>query len=269
MFPRANPFTAGRTLTRSPHNSPTPKTQNTQIHRPKPLEAATTKSNESENPSKRTRCEEDTMDRTSYEAWKNLSEEERQYRMFMNIEELKISNRTREQETQNLNSRMMALEKENEMLKREILSSSIRIIGMKEEENESFKKTEEKVEKLFTDLGLAQLSGKDCKEIKRIGQKSEKPRPIIVNFIRKNDKIECLKATKKLMGKQEYRTTYINPEKTKMQIGIDKKLRDTAKGWKNINPHLKTRVRGGTLLVIDGTESRNYKVNEDGQVEQI
>jgi hypothetical protein len=204
------------------------------------------------------------------ELWKSLSEEERQFKVFVAVHKLKDAIIQNENKITELNQRVTELENENESLRRETIKTTVRITGVTEKKDSTYITREKLVERLFRDMGLTELKIRDCKEIKFVGKKHEgASRPLLINFLRLKDKIQFLMAKKTLIGKKAYANVYINPEKTRKQVTEERTLRNTAKQWKMANPELEFTIKFGTLKVqLDG-KTTNFKVDEDGLVAEI
>ena len=159
------------------------------------------------------------------------------------------------------------LDGELEKVKRELIASNVVIMGVLEKKEESHEELEQQVEKVFGALDIGDV---DYGRIRRLGQPMEgKSRIIQVKLVRETDKVKIFKAKKTLKGNKEFEAVYINSEQTQIQQHCDKKLRKTAKFWKDADKTLKYHIRRNRLIVIDHTGTREFKVNEEGQVEPV
>jgi hypothetical protein len=140
-------------------------------------------------------------------------------------------------------------------------------VGVLEKKGESHEELEQEVEKVLSALDIGDI---DYGRIRRQGRRQEgKSRIIQVKLVRETDKVKILKAKKTLRGHKDFAKVYINPELTPLQQQREGKLRATAKDWKETNKALKYHIRGGHLVVTLNKETKEYKVNQEGQVEEV
>jgi len=159
------------------------------------------------------------------------------------------------------------LDGELEKVKRELIASNVVIMGVLEKKEESHEQLEQQVEKVFGSLDIGDV---DYGRIRRLGLPKEgKSRIIQVKLVRESDKVKILKANNTLKGKKDFAEVYINSEQTQLQEQHEKKLRKTAKFWKDANKNLKYHIRGNRLIVTDDKDTNKFKVNEGGQVEPV
>nr|KAG5689649.1 hypothetical protein BaRGS_029888 [Batillaria attramentaria] len=97
----------------------------------------------------------------------------------------------------------------------------VRIVGMKEEEEED---VEGKVLKIFKDAG-AEVDSSDISVVHRTGPKSSTargrgPRPILVKFVSRRKKREVMMKKKELKGKTGYKDVYLNDDLTSLRAKL-------------------------------------------------
>ena len=153
-----------------------------------------------------------------------------------------------------------------ERLKKQVITKSLMITGMKEKPNESFKDTDKKIEELSKLLGLPTI---DYDVARRVGKPiTGKHRPIELVLVRQRDKMLILSAKAKLRGNADSKNIYINPTRTQAEQEKYKKLLEFAKQQKSQDPSTKSRfVRGGTLELSGGPAAGQYYVDANDKIE--
>ena len=99
--------------------------------------------------------------------------------------------------------------------------------------------------------------------IRRMGRFKGKNRPIELSFFRTRDKIEFLRAKRKLRELDGYKKVFINNARTRKEIEIQKKLTEFGKAKKAVNPTgTRFSIRNQTLeLSVDGTVTLHRVIN--------
>ena len=116
------------------------------------------------------------------ESWKNLSPDAKLYKVLLGTQSSK-------KKFEKIKKQVQEHDKALEMTYKELIAATIRIRNLEEAANEDPLETITKVENLFGKLGLQNL---DYSDLRRIGRKEGKPRPIIVKFLRRKDKVAVL-----------------------------------------------------------------------------
>jgi len=175
------------------------------------------------NPSKITRTEDD----------RKLTQEQKVDRIFAKLFEWEplIQKLETIGPVQKVSDRVDKVESEFEHIRKELVSANIIIQGAVEEEKESYKDLEGKVEKILEALNIGAV---DYSNVRRLGKPSPgKNRGIQVKLVRQRDKVRILSAKKNLIGAAGFNKIYINPERTTIERTRDKKLRDAVRFLKS------------------------------------
>ena len=100
---------------------------------------------------------------------------------------------------------------------------NVRIAGLPESDGEN---TTELIVNMAKAIGV-EISTADISVSHRLPQRNtQRPRPIIAKFVRREKKTEVMKAKKNLKSKQEYKGVYIDDDLTQMRGKIMKALRE-------------------------------------------
>ncbi|CAG7729884.1 unnamed protein product, partial [Allacma fusca] len=115
------------------------------------------------------------------------------------------------------------------------------IFGAPEDIQEPFKKLEQNVENIFSEL---ELPGVNIDTVRRIGRKFiGKSRPISVTLAYAREKVAILTAKFTHKDKPTLKGIYINAEKTPREIKVQRKLAEKARELKLIDPLVKMKIR--------------------------
>lgn len=163
----------------------------------------------------------------------------------------------------NIDTKMAFLEREVEALQRQALQKTLRISGVADKINETREELLAAVTALLDDIKLPQIQIVTCR---RVGKHSTKPRAIIVELTKLEDKFLIFSNKKHLKGKK----IYINQALTKTQSHREKLLRDHGKTIKATDISLKCFVRNGRLMVIATSGVKSiYTIDDQLQLQQL
>ena len=166
-----------------------------------------------------------------------------------------------------INEKVEKLDLGLEQCKREQVSKNLIIVGLDDKEKETYAELERKVVDVFKTLNIGDV---DYSNIRRLGKYTQdKRRSIQVKLMRQRDKVRILKAKKSLKSNEVYSKIYINPELTQVERNQQATLLEAAKKWKAGSPALKYLIRGGRLTATLNNETHIYRLNDEGQVEEI
>jgi hypothetical protein len=193
--------------------------------------------------------------------------EEKLDRIWAKLEELDLKLEGLDS-VRELSEKIEKVDLEVEHGKRVQIENNIIIVGLEEKEKEPYAELESKVMEVFKTLKIGDM---DFSYIRRLPGKytKGKPRGIQVKLMRHRDKIKILKSKKLLKGNEVYSKVYINPEQTRVERHQDSVLRETAKKWKDGNTALKFFIRGGRLIATLNNETHIYRLNKEGEVEEM
>ena len=138
-----------------------------------------------------------------------------------------------DQTDQRLQSHIRTLTYKNDALEQYSRRESVRIFGVTEATNESSEQTEEKVLKVFGDMGAA-VTGADISACHRVGKPKHGRRAVIVRFTSRKSRQMVMTKKRNLRDKPAYDKVYINDDLTPLRqklLGYVKDLPVTEKAW--------------------------------------
>lgn len=137
------------------------------------------------------------------------------------LNSVKVENEQLKKENEHLKERSAHHERILERMSREIKKRNIIIHGIEDQKEESNLQLKEKVRAMLRDMRIEVEMEKEVVEVRRLGKhQKERPRPIQVEFGKWEKKMEILKGTKNLKG----RNIYIEEEYSKETQDIRKQL---------------------------------------------
>ena len=146
------------------------------------------------------------------------------------------------QTTQNVQKEMKAIETEQELVKKQMLTKTLVISGIEDQVHETYEQTEEKVKDLAKKIGLNDL---EIDFARRMGRPKEgKHRSIELTLMRRKDKIRLLKAKIKLREVPGAERIYISEAKTQRGIKTYNKLKKFAEDVKGSTLGRNTKLLG-------------------------
>ena len=138
-----------------------------------------------------------------------------------------------DQTDQRLQSHIRTLTYKNDALEQYSRRESVRIFGVTDVQNESSEQTEEKVLKVFEDMGAA-VTGADISACHRVGKPKHGRRAVIVRFTSRKSRQMVMTKKRNLRDKPAYDKVYINDDLTPLRqklLGYVKDLPVTEKAW--------------------------------------
>ena len=117
---------------------------------------------------------------------------------------------------------------------------SLRVHGLAEDINESKEQTEEKVLRVFNEIG-ANVSAQDISDCHRVGKPKDGKKAIIVKFLSRKPRHLVMTKKANLKGKTGYERVFINEDLTRLRqrlLGYTKSLPNIESAW----------TAGGTII---------------------
>ncbi|KAK7457979.1 hypothetical protein BaRGS_00039151, partial [Batillaria attramentaria] len=131
--------------------------------------------------------------------------------------------------TRKLQQNVFLMRYENDRMEQYSRRETIRIVGVKEEEEED---VEKKVLEIFKETG-AEVSPDDISVCHRIG-KGKRGRPILAKFVSRKKKKEVMRKKKALREKDRYKNVYLNDDLTQLRARLLKMVKEAShidKAW--------------------------------------
>ena len=162
-----------------------------------------------------------------------------------------------------IKTEIVQVKNELERMKRQILSKTLIIQGIKEKPHETFKDIHEELENLAGLLGISKLDYDNARGMGR--PMAGRTRSIELTLLRQRDKMEILGAKKKLKDSEATKNVYINSALTSMELRHHKKLVAFARKEKELDSNTNFRVgRNQILYIQSGAAKGQYYVDAEG-----
>ncbi|KAK7501735.1 hypothetical protein BaRGS_00007166 [Batillaria attramentaria] len=122
---------------------------------------------------------------------------------------------------------------ENDLLQQYTRRESVRVYGIKQDEDETEEQVERKVMDIFTKCGV-DVKLDDTAAIHRVGKLKNGSRPVLVKFMSRRKRREVMEKKKQLKGEEGCERIYINDDLTPLRarlLGYVQRLDGVERAW--------------------------------------